>query len=51
MILKALYLKHCHELDSLDIVVGDEELKKDIMDRIRKATDEVYMTKFNKPAS
>ena len=29
-------LEHCHELDSLDIVVGDEELKKNIMDRIRK---------------
>jgi hydroxymethylpyrimidine pyrophosphatase-like HAD family hydrolase len=37
-------LEHCHELDSIDIVVGDEELKKNIMDRIRKATDEVYMT-------
>lgn len=37
-------LEHCHELDSIDIVVGDEELKKDIMDRIRKATDEIYMT-------
>ena len=37
-------LEHCHELDSIDIVVGDDELKKNIMDRIRKATDEVYMT-------
>lgn len=37
-------LEHCHELDSLDIVVGNEELKKNIMDRIRNATDEVYMT-------
>lgn len=37
-------LEHCHELDSIDIVVGDEELKKDIMDRIRNATDEIYMT-------
>lgn len=42
--IKGFILEHCHELDSLDIVVGDEELKKDIMDRIRKATDEVYMT-------
>ena len=37
-------LEHCHELDSIDIVVGDDELKKNIMDRIRNATDEVYMT-------
>ena len=37
-------LEHCHKLDSLDIVVGNEELKKNIMDRIRNATDEVYMT-------
>ena len=37
-------LEHCHELDSIDIVVGDEELKKNIMDRIRNATDEIYMT-------
>ena len=34
-------LEHCHELDSIDIVVGDDELKKNIMDRIRNATDEV----------
>ena len=42
--IKGFILEHCHELDSLDIVVGDDELKKNIMDRIRKATDEVYMT-------
>ena len=41
---KTRILKDDHELDSIDIVVGDEELKKNIMDRIRKATDEVYMT-------
>lgn len=42
--IKGFILEHCHELDSLDIVVGNEELKKNIMDRIRNATDEVYMT-------
>jgi Cof subfamily protein (haloacid dehalogenase superfamily) len=37
-------MEHKEELDSLDIVINDEEIKEDLRKRIAKVTDEVYMT-------
>lgn len=34
--------KHC--LDSMDIIVKDEEIKRKVWEKIRMATDEVYIT-------
>lgn len=34
--------KHC--LDSMDIIVRDEELKRKVWEKVRAATDEVYIT-------
>lgn len=40
----AFILAHRTQLDSLDIVVGDEIMKRQIIDRVAKATQEVYIT-------
>ena len=36
--------EHINELESLDVVVGDSELKDKIIDRIKAATRKVYIT-------
>lgn len=42
--IRQFILEHNHELDSLDIVVGDEARKKKLMNQMREQVNDVYLT-------